>query len=99
LLPKLDSLLTPIGRTMTDVDIIGLGSNGNKIFAQVTYSYEPNFKKEKLLKYQNQNCDLILFCKTNNSRIENSIIIYSLDEVFEKFINTPTGMKWINNIR
>jgi hypothetical protein len=76
-LPKLISLLAPIGRTLKDVDIFGLAKEGKKIICQVTYLNEPVSKIEKLRKYKNEDNDiLILFSKTNNPRIENNIIIY-----------------------
>lgn len=97
-LPRLISLLTPVGRTMKDVDIVGLADDGMKILAQVTYSYEPTFKIEKLLKYNFGNEILILFCKTENPRIERNIIIYSIDEVFNKFTKSEIGIIWTKNI-
>ena len=97
-LPKLISLLTPVGRTMKDVDIVGLSVEGNKILAQVTYGNEPSNKIDNLLKYSNDNAILILFSKTDYTKIENNIIIYSIDEAFDKFTATEIGSNWINNI-
>lgn len=97
-LPRLNSLLTPVGRTMKDVDIVGLTDDGRKILAQVTYSHEPPFKIEKLLKYYSEKEILILFCETKNPRIENNVLIYSIDEVFDRFATTDIGMNWIKNI-
>ncbi|PKV76265.1 hypothetical protein [Pontibacter ramchanderi] len=98
-LPRLVSLLTPVGRTMKDVDIVGISATGTKIFAQVTYSKEPQFKINKLLKYRNENNVLILFSKTDNPRDEKNIIIYSIEKVFNEFILTEVGRNWIENIK
>lgn len=98
-LPKLSSLLTPVGRTMKDVDIIGLTNSGKRVLVQVTYLVEPTWKIEKLEKYKSQkNTDLILFCKTEEPRNQNGIIIYSIDEAFKKFTSSETGKSWIEQI-
>tara|TARA_R110002050_G_scaffold274062_2_gene418309 strand:- start:1287 stop:2075 length:789 start_codon:yes stop_codon:yes gene_type:complete len=99
-LPKLSSLLTPVGRTMKDVDIIGLAENGKRVLVQVTYSFEPDWKIQRLKKYIDQEeTELILFCKTNNPRQTEGIKIYSLDEVFKWFSTSKTGRTWIEKIK
>jgi hypothetical protein len=99
-LPKLSSLLTPVGRTMKDVDIIGLAENGKRVLVQVTYSFEPKWKIQRLKKYTDElETDLILFCKTNNPRRTEGVMIYSIDEVFERFSNSQIGQNWIEKIK
>ena len=99
-LPKLFSLLTPVGRTMKDVDIIGLAENDKRVLVQVTYSFEPQWKIERLKKYSNVvNTDLILFCKTDNPRLTEGIRIYSIEEVFNKFISSDIGLRWLEKIK
>ncbi|MDE0470907.1 MAG: hypothetical protein OXH57_03110 [Ekhidna sp.] len=99
-LPKLSSLLTPVGRTMKDVDIIGLAENGKRVIVQVTYSFEPQEKISRLKKYTNENkTDLIIFCKTDNPRENEGVMIYSLDEVFKRFSESETGRNWVDNIK
>jgi len=98
-LPTLSSLLMPVGRTMKDVDILGLSEN-KRILIQVTYDHEPKWKIERLLKYSDQpDVELLLFCKTNNPRIERGVRIYSLDEAFDKFTTTKEGGIWLSKIR
>jgi hypothetical protein len=97
-LPLVNSLLLPVGRTMKDIDILGITSKGNRVFAQVTFSsFEaagPKF--QKLKKY---NCDsgnhCIFFCSTSKMEIVNGIILFPLHQVFELFRNIPTGEIWI----
>jgi hypothetical protein len=99
-LPKLSSLLTPVGRTMKDVDIIGLAENGKRVVVQVTYSYEPQWKIQRLIKYKNEaDTNLILFCNTGNHREVEGVVIYSLEEVFKRFSESEIGRKWIELIK
>jgi hypothetical protein len=48
---EIDHLLLPIGRTLKDIDIIGINKNGEHAIAQVTYYGETNIvrKKEKAM--------------------------------------------------
>ena len=99
-LPKISSLLTPVGRTMKDVDIIGLAESNRRVLVQVTFSFEPQWKIDRLKKYSyDENTDLILFCRTNSPRITEGIKIYSIDEVFEKFTKFDVGRNWIGKIK
>jgi len=103
-LPKLISLLTPVGRTMKDIDIAGLNEDGRKIFAQVTYSNEKKVIGEKFDKlkeegYGNHSDEniLILFCK-DKTQIKDNVIIYSIEEVFSNFKESDFGKKWLESI-
>lgn len=99
-LPKISSLLTPVGRTMKDVDIIGLAENNKRVLVQVTYSFEPQIKINRLKKYfDGTKTELILFCKTKNPRMVDGVLLYSIDEVFKKYTNSELGGKWIANIK
>lgn len=99
-LPKLISLLTPVGRTMKDVDIIGLEENGKRVIVQVTYSFEPQWKIDRLKKYRNEaDTDLILFCKTDNPREIEGVKVYSLEKVFKTYSESEVGRKWIEIIK
>lgn len=97
-LPKLEFLLTPIGRTLKDVDIIGLTKEKMKVLVQVTYSYEPKTKINQLRKYENENCLLVMFCKTKKSRNVNGVQIYSIDDAFNTFKKTDKGKEWIISV-
>lgn len=67
--PSVEFLLLPVGRTLKDVDIYGLDSDGNKVLAQVT-NYKSGDKqfREKLEKLKNYANDdnsikLVYFCQ------------------------------------
>jgi hypothetical protein len=54
-LPQLDCLLCDIGRTMPDLDIYGIATDGKKIFGQVTHDLfeKSSWKLDKLRPLQN----------------------------------------------
>lgn len=99
-LPKLSSLLAPIGRTLKDVAIVGLAENGKRLLVQVTYSFEPKWIIEKLKKYTNRgDMEIILFCITNNPREMEGVRIYSIDEAFKRFTDAEIGRKWMEGMK
>jgi hypothetical protein len=74
-LPKLEWLLLPVGRTLKDVDIYGLATDGNKLFAQVTFLEKPATyeKKTKLARYHDGAAHLIMFCRCQTRAVEDNI--------------------------
>lgn len=101
-LPKLESLLTPVGRTMKDVDIVGLTNDGIRVLAQVTYGnlFHSYWKIDKLNHYSdNENCELILFCKNPDKEFVGNIRVYDIEKVFHKFIETGVGKSWISMVK
>jgi len=98
-LPVIKTFLTPIGRTMKDVDILGLTEDNTHVLVQVTHGIEPAVKIERLRKYNlKANTRLILFCKTDNPRVADGVEIYSIDEVFRRFTNSEIGAQWIKAV-
>jgi len=72
-LPTLKRLLLPPGRTLKDIDIYGLGTDGKTIFGQVTFLSDRNAKKKAkmLQKYTGQtDATCILFCQCDCLEIE-----------------------------
>lgn len=70
-------LLLPIGRNLQDIDIIGIGDDGNKILAQVTHSSQVekvDSKLQRLKQYKAQEIKLIFFgpksCNITNSEVK-----------------------------
>lgn len=100
LLPKTESLLLPVGRTLIDIDIVGVDDNGDLVYAQVTYSKRRNAKNklENLKKYSSKRNSVVLFCDCSIPEIIDDIIIYPLRVVFEKYSQSEAGGKWIKNI-
>lgn len=61
---------------------------------------EPLWKIDRLQQYKNQeNCDLILFRKTDKTKVRDNILIYDLEQAFNKFTETDLGKLWINSIK
>lgn len=100
-LPQLDSLLCDVGRTMPDLDILGLAPDGAKIFAQVTHDIlkKAGHKILALKKYSESQRDyLILFCDHEKKEIRDGVTIVPIKEVFESFTATQSGTHWLQGI-
>jgi hypothetical protein len=97
-LPKLQSLTALPGRTMKDVDIIGITSEGKKFFAQVTHhnvrSADPKIKALK--KFSPPDQYVILFCQCEQRHERDGIIIFPIEEVFSTFRTRPWCDAWTN---
>lgn len=76
-LPKLQLLLMPPGRTLKDIDVYGLATDGHKIFAQVTYSNlsAARGKIERLRKYAGSSNYLVLLCRTDHLHHDGDVIV------------------------
>lgn len=99
-IPDMESLLAPIGRTIKDVDILGVSKEGKTVLAQVSYSWEPAWKIERLRKYdQKGQTELILFCQTDQSKIIDAVKVYPLQRVFELFQRSAKGKNWLAHIK
>jgi hypothetical protein len=92
-LPRLISLLGFPGRTMKDIDILGISDDNKKIFAQVTHSNIENigWKKNQLKKYANIDLHLILFCDCTNRTEDDNITIFPIKIAIESFLSSQAG--------
>lgn len=101
-LPQLVCALRDIGRTMKDLDIVGVAQDGKQLFAQVTYgslgSKGVREKRDTLLKFGGRNAHRILFCKCEKASSESGIIVFSIEEIYARFRNTPTGRNWFKYV-
>lgn len=87
----IDHLLLPIGRTLRDVDIIGIDSEGNTIAAQVTFetsAVELNRKSLALTQFGNSkySSKFIFFSETPPTELATSGKFISITEVFDFFL-------------
>lgn len=99
-LPILQSLLCPTGRTMKDIDIVGLSKDNKLIIAQVTYlgldSILLKKKVDSLKKYLDKNTHLIMFCSgIDKSEFRDNIVYYPIDTVMKKFLDTDMGRNYL----
>jgi hypothetical protein len=92
-LPKLISLLGFPGRTMKDIDILGISDDNKKLFAQVTHNKIENIslKKNQLKKYTNDDSYLILFCNCENRIEDDNITIFPIGTAIKSFLSTQAG--------
>lgn len=101
-LPKIQSFLLPVGRTLKDIDIFGITESGQKVYCQVTHKQlQHAAEKMKNLKiYRSANSYVVMFCMNNQAHILSSegVIIYSMHTVFEKFSNTKEGKMWLTTV-
>ncbi|MFY9233187.1 MAG: hypothetical protein WAO58_01880 [Fimbriimonadaceae bacterium] len=96
-LPTLARLLLPVGRTMKDIDIAGLASDGSRIYAQVTFSGGKTSlnKINKLRDYAAGRCHLILFCECEKPTMWGSIHAIPLSLVYDSFCESDLGAAWL----
>ena len=103
---KLDCLLLPIGRTLDKVDIAGLNRQGNRLFAQVTFSKKvktiENKVKELLKVKKSENSDLYFFGpksveKTVKENNKNKTIKFkAIEDVFDELKSKKETKKAID---
>lgn len=95
----IEALLLPIGRNLKDVDILGINSNGEKIWAQVTYnknSAEILSKIERLKNYGSKDSQLIFFGTKSQIElqklIDNNVNYISVEDVFESLASNRNSV-------
>jgi hypothetical protein len=94
-LPRLQSLLLPVGRTLKDVDFVGIATDGKRVFAQVTSSLLHNAIDNGKLDSLRQFVDpdkahVVLFCSCGAPSVQDGIHIVPVEEVFR----TLNGLEW-----
>ncbi|MBS7350289.1 MAG: hypothetical protein KIG95_09085 [Comamonas sp.] len=96
-LPVLRHTLMPVGRTMKDIDILGVSENGKIISAQVTFKRLSvgDSKLRKLDPYRLQGGATIYFCRCDQAQEINGHIVFPLQHVFDDFcMNNDSGQEW-----
>jgi len=97
-LPCLAHLILPVGRTMKDVDILGLATDGKRIFAQVTFASfkQATWKMARLRKYKSAGgSHLILFCDIDSPTVIDDVTVFPIGTVFQAFTSTDSGRLWL----
>lgn len=100
-LPILVHLLMPVGRTMKDIDILGLADDGRRIFVQVTYRplAQSRWKIDRLLPYRDADHSyLILFCRAESPAEADGVSVVPIQEVFAQFRASPNGRQWLTQV-
>ena len=91
-LPRLRHLVL-LGRTMRDLDIVGLTADDEELFGQVTFTYSEE-KLRQLANYQKPGRHLVLFCDTPECGTQRGVTVFPIRRVFEEFIKSPNGPSW-----
>jgi len=101
MIPVLEHLLLPVGRTLKDIDIYGFTRSGKELFAQVTnYSFENkgiNEKIQSLLDYSSKETELVLFCNHENIETKEGYIVIPLSVVERWLLSNTKFSKFLFN--
>lgn len=93
MIPVLEHMLLPVGRTLKDIDLYGYTRSGKELFAQVTnYSLENKEIYEKiqsLLDYSSPETELVLFCNHENIETKKGYTVIPLSAV-ERWLLSDT---------
>lgn len=98
-LPTLDRLILPPGKTMRDIDIVGLCNDGKQLFAQVTYGDLDRFpwKIDSLRKFRyGEQSHRILFCNCIEKTRQGDVTVFPISRVFDVMTNTELGQQWLH---
>jgi hypothetical protein len=96
-LPVLKYTLSPVGRTLKDLDILGISDNGQIISAQVTYHKlgHADWKLNKLNDYASEISHTIYFCRCDQPQQINGHFVFPIDVVFDEFCKkSEAGQHW-----
>lgn len=97
-IPKLVTLLMPVGRTMRGVDILGIAEDGKTIFAQVKYDDKEHYLTDLLGLCEGVHAHLVLFSGIAQSDLGGAVLRISLEEAFQHFRSTTPGAQWLKHI-
>jgi hypothetical protein len=102
-LPRLQSLLLPVGRTLKAVDFVGIATDGKRVFAQVTSSLLhhaiDNGKLDSLRQFVDPNkAHVVLFCSCDAPSVQDGIHIFPVDEVFRTLNSLEWGQHFLRGI-
>lgn len=100
-LPRIATYLTPIGRTMADVDIYGLTATGRNVFVQVTHAGVIEQKVEKIQHLtQSPNNHVIYVSQAVDPKPHPGITFFSLNKIYDAFcLNHPASKQWLAAIK
>ncbi len=99
-LPRLAHLLLPVGRTMKDIDILGIAADLKRLFAQVTFVplKQIDRKLSRLRAYDNgQGEHLILFCDVERPVNRERVMVFPVRTAFEAFTGSLIGQQWLRH--
>ena len=85
---------------MKSVDIAGLSVNGEQILAQVTYLplAQAGHKERALLDLAGPCRRLLLFCRCDEIRLDDRVLVYPIERAFRQFTDQPDGQRWLRTV-
>jgi hypothetical protein len=102
-LPRLQSLLLPIGGTLKAVDIVGIATDGKRVFAQVTFYRRDHAiaigKLDSLRQFVDPDkAHVVLFCSGGARSVQDGIHIVPVEEVFRTLNSFGWGQHFLRGI-
>lgn len=97
-IPRVVMLLLPPGRTLRDLDILGLAADGKLVCGQVTFNHIDSIprKMQQLKKYRGQDTHLVMFCKAADIAIHDGVLVVPIECVFDRLSSSDIGQKWLS---
>lgn len=98
-LPRLAHLLLPVGRTMKDIDILGIATDYKRIFAQVTFAPlgQVEWKLKRLRAYDSGDGEhFILFCDVARPLTRQGVLVFPIRTAFQSLTAGPIGREWLS---
>lgn len=96
--PKLATLLMPVGRTMRGIDILGIAEDGRPVYAQVKFDDKEHYLSELRKLCEDVDAHVVLFSGIARSDLGGPVLRISLGEVFQHFQATRRGAQWLQHI-
>ena len=97
-LPRIASLMLPVGKTLRDVDVVGVSAGGRPVHAQVTYLTigRAGGKLQRLGHYADATSDAVLFCRCDAPSQRAGVYVYPIGRAFDLFTSTEVGRVWLD---
>ena len=99
-LPRIASLTLPVGRTLRDLDLVGLTAGGRAVISQVTHTRVDRVsdKLDRLAACAGPGDVAVLFCRCDQAHERDGVLVYPLSRVFERYTSTPVGQTWLDAV-
>ena len=97
---QIRAFLLPVGRTLKDIDILGIDEEGNRVMAQVTnHNIDSGSAEGKLQRLAEHDAvdesHRILFCQAEEISSRDGVTVFPLDEAFDMWQNSELGRQWL----
>ena len=98
--PQVQALILPVGRTLKDIDILGIDEEGEYVIAQVTNHHlnsgSARRKLQRLTEYDTTDeAHRILFCHADEVSSVDNVTVFSLEKAFDLWTTSGLGQRWL----